>query len=284
MKIPVADGNLSALRFGDGPRTVLAAHGITASGMSFRAVASHLPEGWCLVALDLRGRGLSNALPGPYGMSAHAADICAAAEWLGAPVVLTGQSLGAYAALRAAAMRPTLFERLVLIDGGLPLPVPPNVDPDVLLEATVGPAVARLSQTFPSVESYVDFFRGHPALAAEWNEDIAAYVEYDATGAPPDIRSRVSADAVYADGRDLVVNATSFGDDLMALTLPTLLLHAPRGMFGQEPGMLPQPIVDEWVARAPRLRAELIPDANHYTILMGKRAAATVAARLTRAD
>ena len=281
--IPVADGNLRALRFGDGPKTILAAHGITASGMSFRAVAAHLPQDWSLVALDLRGRGGSNALPGPYGIDAHATDICATAEWLGAPLVLTGQSLGAYAALRAAATRPELFTRLLLIDGGLPLPVPPGIDPDAVLEATVGPAITRLSQTYPSVESYLDFFRAHPALAAEWNDDIAAYVEYDAVGNPPEIRSRVNGEAVYADGRDLLVNAESFGPDLVALTVPTVLLYAPRGMFGQAPGLLPAPIVEQWAQRAPQLRAELVDDTNHYTILMGKPAAAVIAARLTEA-
>ena len=57
------------------------------------------------------------------------------------------------------------------------------MDPDVVLEATVGPAVARLSQTFPTEESYVDFFKVHPALA-DWNDDIEAYVRYDLAGEP----------------------------------------------------------------------------------------------------
>src|SRR6266508_1275915 len=154
LDIPVNGGLLRALRFGDGPRIVLAAHGITASAMSFRAVARHLPARWSLVALDLRGRGGSAGMPGPYGMSAHAADIVAAAEHLGSPLVLSGQSMGAYAALRAAVLRPELFTRLVLIDGGLPLPVPAGADPDQLLELTLGPALARLRQSFPDVEAY----------------------------------------------------------------------------------------------------------------------------------
>jgi pimeloyl-ACP methyl ester carboxylesterase len=104
--IPVRDGSLRALRFGNGPRIVLAAHGLTASAMSFRAVARHLPAEWSLVALDLRGRVGSAGMPGPYGMAAHAADLVAATEHLGPPLVLTGQSMGAYAALRAAATRP----------------------------------------------------------------------------------------------------------------------------------------------------------------------------------
>jgi lipase len=279
--IPVPDGSLRALRFGTGPRTILAAHGITASAMSFRAVARHLPAGWSLVALDLRGRGGSAGMPGPYGMAAHAADLIAAAERLGPPLVLTGQSMGGYAALRAAATRPDLFTRLVLIDGGLPLTVPDGVDPDQLLELTVGPAVARLRQTYPDLDAYLDFFRAHPALAADWNDDLVEYVRYDATGQPGAIRSRVNADAVYTDSRDLLVNAATFGDDLLKLALPALLLHAPRGMFGEEPGLLPQPVVDHWTAHAPALHAELVEGTNHYTILLADPAAKLLAARLT---
>jgi hypothetical protein len=106
-----------------------------------------------------------------------------------------------------------------------------------------------------------------------------AYVRYDAIGEPGAVRSRVKAEAVHADSRDLIVSADSFGDDLRALKVPALLLYAPRGMLGQEPGMMPQPLVDAWTTATP-LTAELVPDSNHYTILMGKGPATTVAARL----
>jgi pimeloyl-ACP methyl ester carboxylesterase len=283
LDIPVPGGTLRALEFGGGERIVLAAHGITASAMSFLSVARQLPQGWRLVALDLRGRGGSAGVAGPFGMSAHARDICVAAEHLGAPLVLIGQSMGAYAALRAAALRPELFTRLVLVDGGLPLPVPVEFDPDQLLELTIGPAVARLRQTFASEQAYVEFFQAHPALAAEWNDDMDAYVRYDVAGEPGAVHSRVATDSVYADGRDLLVSAASFGEDLQTLTVPSVLLYAPRGMLGQEPGMLPQPVVDHWAALAPTMRTELIADTNHYTILMTDRAAAVIAAELTAA-
>lgn len=282
--LPVTGGTLRALRHGDGPRIILAAHGITASAMSFRAVARHLPPEWSLIAVDLRGRGGSAGMPGPYGMSAHAADLAAIAGHLGAPVVLAGQSMGAYVAVRAAATYPEMFSRLVLIDGGLPLPVPAEFNADALLELTIGPALARLRQTFVSVDAYVDFFRAHPALAADWNDDIAEYARYDATGEPGAIRSRVAADAVYTDGRDLLINADSFGTDLLALQAPALLLHAPKGMLGQAPGMLPEPVVEYWAQRAPRLCTELIADTNHYTILFTDPAAGIIADRLVRAD
>ncbi|GAA4243106.1 alpha/beta hydrolase [Dactylosporangium darangshiense] len=280
--IPAPDGTgaLRALRFGDGDRLILAAHGITASAMSFAAVARALPADWSLVALDLRGRGGSNHLPGPFGMDRHADDLAAAAKHLGAPVVLTGQSLGAYAALRAAARFPELFSRLVLIDGGLPLPVPTGIAPETLLEATVGPAVARLKMTFESQDAYVAFFRSHPALAESWNDDLDAYVRYDATGEPGTIRSRVNAEAVYADARDMILSAGQFGTDLAGLRMPATLLYAPRGMLGQEPGLLPEPVVAHWAATT-ELSARLIPDCNHYTILTDPAPARVAAETLT---
>ncbi|HCT79123.1 MAG TPA: alpha/beta hydrolase [Micromonosporaceae bacterium] len=280
--IPVDGGVLRALRWGEGPNVIVAAHGITASAMAFAAVARELPPEWSLVSLDLRGRGDSNGLPGPFGMDQHARDIHAVAGFLNAgKVVLTGQSMGAYAALRASVTKPDLFSHLVLIDGGLPLPVPPEVDPDLILEATVGPAIARLSQTFATDESYLDFFRAHPALADSWSEDIEAYVRYDLAGPVGAHKSKANPLGVREDGRDLIVNAASFGDDLMRLEIPALLLHAPRGMLGQEGGLLPQPLVEHWGATAPRLRTELVPDTNHYTILMTSAAAVTLAQRLT---
>jgi pimeloyl-ACP methyl ester carboxylesterase len=283
VKVEVPDGTLTALRFGTGPQIAVAAHGITASGMSFRAVARHLPADWSLIALDLRGRGGSAELPGPYGMTRHAEDLSAAAEQFGQgrPVALVGQSMGGYAALRAAARRPELFTRLVLVDGGLPLPTPAGADPDAVLTATLGPAIARLSDTFASEEVYVDFFRAHPALAADWNDDMIAYIRYDVTGSHGAIRSRVNGAAVAADGRDLLVDADSFGADLVGLTVPAVLLHAPRGMFGQEPGMLPAAVVAHWAQRAPHLVTELVEECNHYTILLTDRPAARIARHLT---
>jgi pimeloyl-ACP methyl ester carboxylesterase len=279
--VPVGGGALRTLRFGRGPQAVLAAHGITASGMAYGGVARHLPDGWTLLAPDLRGRGGSAGLPGPYGIDRHAEDLCRVAEHLDAgPVVLAGHSMGAYAALRAAVRRPELFARLVLIDGGLPLPVPEGADLDQVLDASLGPAIARLRETYASDDDYVGFFRAHPALGADWNDDIEAYVRYDLTGPPGGRRSRADENAVRTDGRDLLTGGASFGADLEGLALPTLLMTAPRGMFGAPPGMYPEELVAHWTERAPALRAEQVADCNHYTILLGEPAA-LVARRLT---
>lgn len=282
LDLPVEGGTLRVLRFGDGPRTALAAHGITASGMAFGALARHLPDEWSLFAPDLRGRGASTDTPGPYGLDRHAADLCRLAEGLGAgaPVALTGHSMGAYVALLAAARRPELFDRLLLVDGALPLPVPPGADLDGILDVTLGPAIVRLGRTYETDQDYVDFFRAHPALGPDWNADVETYVRYDLMGPDGARRSRAREEAVRQDGRDLLASGDRFAADLERLSVPALLLHAPLGLLGQEPPMLPATVVERWTGGAVDLPAELVEGSNHYTILLGA-AAKTVAERFT---
>ena len=282
--VPVDGGTLNVLRFGDGPNVVLAAHGITASGMAYGAVARHLPDGWTLLAPDLRGRGGSSALPGPYGLDQHARDVAAVASTLERPVVLAGHSMGAYVSVLAAAAHHELFERVVLVDGGLPLPVPAGADLDAVLAATLGPMLERLTRTFPDERAYLDFFRAHPALRPNWNDDVEAYVRYDLTGPAGAMRSKANPEAVGHDGRDLLGKAGALATALHALRPSTLLLSAPAGMFGDPPGFMTDELVRRWQAELPALGAELVPETNHYTILLAPDAAKTVAARMTDAS
>ena len=224
--VTVAGGTLAAFRYGapDAPpaRTVLAVHGITASSRAWAAVGRSLPEGWSLVAVDLRGRGGSRDLPGPTGLARHVDDLERVVAQLdpsgSGELVLTGHSLGAYVALLLAAESPQRFRRLVLVDGGVPLPVPDDVDLDDLLQATLGPALTRLSQTFSDAEAYVDLFRAHPALGPHWSADVETYVRYDALETPDGVRSRAVEEAVRADGRDLLGLGQRIDQALRGLT------------------------------------------------------------------
>ena len=128
LDIPVGGGNLRVLVWGTGNRVAVAVHGITGSAMSWQAVARQMPAGWTLAAPDLRGRGHSAHLPGPYGLERHAADVTAVLRHFGGRPVLAGHSMGAYVALLARDANPKLARRLVLVDGGLPRPWPDGVE------------------------------------------------------------------------------------------------------------------------------------------------------------
>ena len=283
LDVPVDGGNLHVLLWGTGKQVAVALHGITASGMSWQAVARHMPPGWTLAAPDLRGRGHSRDLPGPYGLDRHVADVTAVLRHfggLGVRPVLAGHSMGAYAALLTRDAHPSLIRRLVLVDGGLPRPVPDGVDPEAALEATLGPAMTRLRQTFPDTDAYLDFWRAHPALADHWTADVEAYARYDLIGEPGHLRARAIQDAVRADSRDIVAEKP-FADALVRLTKPTPLLTAPAGLLGAPPGFQPTNLVAAWQERVPSLRPLLVPDVNHYTIMYDGKGAAAVARAIT---
>jgi lipase len=275
LNIAVDGGELRVLQWGTGKRVAVAVHGITASAMSWQAVARHMPPDWTLAAPDLRGRGHSNELPGPYGLERHARDVAAVLRHFGGRPVLAGHSMGAYVALLARDLQPGLVRRLVLVDGGLPLPVPEGADLDATFEASLGPAITRLGQTFPSTEAYLDFWKAHPALDGHWTPDVEAYVRYDLAGEPGQQRPRAVGEAVRADGRD-VLTEKPIAEALSRLNRPTPLLIAPAGLFGQPPPLLPPELVAAWHERVPQLRPQVIPDVNHYTILFEREAAAAV--------
>lgn len=272
---------LHQTRFGSGSKPALALHGITGNGLSWAPVGAALPGDWTLVAVDLRGRGRSRDLPPSTGLRDHVADLLPLAEQLvaehGEPVALAGHSMGAFVAVHLAHARPDLFSRVVLVDGGVGLAVPADADADELLDLTLGPAIERLRRTYPSVDAYVDFFKAHPALGPFWDEAIEAYVRYDALETADGIRSRVHEASVRADGRDLLVTGAEFEPELRATPLPVTILAAPKGMFGEPPGLLPPAALAAYDG-VQHVTVEVVPDVNHYTIAFAPESAARVAA------
>jgi pimeloyl-ACP methyl ester carboxylesterase len=275
--VPVAGGPLRVAHAGasvaDAESVVLAVHGITASHLAWQAVGRDLVGDGrvCLLAPDLRGRGRSSTLPGPYGMSAHVDDLLAVLDELGAPpVVLGGHSMGAYVAALLAADHPERVSKLVLVDGGLAIPVPSDTDPEELLAKTLGPALERLGVTFATRGDYLALWRNHPALKDWWNDDVEAYVEYDVEAVDGDgVRSVVSPDAVSADSRALLFDEET-RTAISRVRAPTWLLRSPRGLLNEEDRpLLPRDVLDEFVAAHPEAHVENVEGTNHYTLLLG---------------
>src|SRR5262249_61726056 len=116
---------------------------------AWQAGARCMPSDWTLAAPDPRGRGHSRDLSGPYGLERHARDVVAVLRHFGGRPVLAGHSMGAYIALLARDSHPQLVRRLVLVDGGLPLPVPDRAGLGTVLDTTLRPAIAPLAPNLP---------------------------------------------------------------------------------------------------------------------------------------
>ncbi|MUL42233.1 alpha/beta hydrolase [Streptomonospora sp. PA3] len=259
---------------GTGEPPVLAVHGITANGLSFGAVAARLARRTTVIAPDLRGRGASGHLPGPYGIGAHVDDLVAVLDHLGIErAVLAGHSMGAFVSCLAAVRRPDRFAAALLIDGGFGLAAPPGTD----VEDVIGPAMARLRMEFADRDAYRDFWRAHPAFGGGLSAEADAYIQRDLVGAEPHLRSACAQEAVRTDGAQI------FGDSdvleaVHRLPCPARLLWAPRGLLDEEPGLYTRerlaPLAEAGVA------VEQVPDTNHYSLLLDPDAAQTVADRV----
>lgn len=272
--VAVSGGELTVAEWG-GPNAapVLAIHGITANHTAWQPFArlSDLR----VIAPDLRGRGASAHLPGPYGMGAHAEDLHAVLTHLRidrVPLII-GHSMGGFVSLVFAQHYGA--GAVLLVDGGLPLPRPADIGDEELLQATIGPAAARLEMTFPTREAYADYWRSHPALE-EFTADVACYVDYDLTGAAPNLRPAGNLAAIQADVADLA-RAERIVEALGSLDAPTRFLRAPRGLLNDEPGLYPP-------AEARRLGERFgievvdVGGVNHYTITLGQAGAEAVTA------
>ncbi|MDE3085402.1 MAG: alpha/beta hydrolase [Acidobacteriota bacterium] len=283
--VEVAGGRLRVARFGSDGEVVLGLHGITGSSMQLVPVARRLPAGWSVVAPDLRGRGASNHLPGPYGMEAHAEDCAAVLSAVSeGPVVVLGESMGAYVAVVLAARHPEVVARLVLADGGIPLPVPPGLDPDVVLEAVLGPALARLDQVFPSRSAYLEFWRAHPAVSKAWGPEVEAYLDYDLEAVEGGFRSRARPEPVRADGREHIVDPTLVADSLRRVRCPVTLVRAERDLLDQPTPLISDEALAPWRTRLPGLSDTVVGGANHYSLMLGDEGAGRIAAAVTGRD
>ncbi len=278
----MAGGQLTVGRWGDGNRVVVASHGITANHLSWLAVAELLADDdVSFVALDHRGRAGSADTPGPYGLTTHADDVTAVLRHFGDSGMVVGHSMGGFVATLAAERHPELIGNLVLVDGGLPIPVdlPEGADVETVVQAVIGPALDRLDERWANADAYVDFFKAHPAFQPpnEWTPAVEAYVRYDAVECPDgQIRSSAVKDAVLIDGGAAITEPES-SLALDRIDTPTLLLWAPRGVLDQTPGLFTLEQVQDAVQRLDHLTAVCVEDTNHYTIAVGSDGARAVA-------
>lgn len=284
-EVAVRGGTLHTAVWGpDDPAapTILAVHGVTASHKSWAYLAAALPE-VRIIAPDLRGRGRSNQLPAPYGMTSHAQDLAAVLEELAeGPVVVVGHSMGGFASLVLADLFPERVRSLVLVDGGLPLQVPAGLSDEEIISSVLGPAAERLNATFPSREVYRSFWRQHPAFSADWGPLVDAYVDYDLTGEEPELRPATRYEAMAEDTADLHRGASLLAA-LDRLTVEAEVLRAPRGLLNEPTALYAPGYLESWAGKLPTLRVTQVPDVNHYTIIMGQTGAAAVAASVRAA-
>lgn len=131
---------LAAQIFGSpGERPVLASHGWLDNAGSFDLLAPKLP-GCEIVALDLAGHGFSDSRSpdSAYNVWQDVGDLLDVADELGwQRFTLIGHSRGAAISMLFAATFPERVDKLVLLEGGLPITAEASEAPEGLAQALV---------------------------------------------------------------------------------------------------------------------------------------------------
>jgi pimeloyl-ACP methyl ester carboxylesterase len=273
--VPVMSGDLAVFQYGNGTgQPVLLIHGVTSSNRAFQLFADSLiARGKAPFAVDLRGRGDSNSLPGPFGMKQHAQDMAAVIDHFGwkKPDVI-GHSMGGFVAAALVGLYAEKVGDVVFADGGVPLPMPPGMTVEQIMPFVLGPAMTRLALEFESKEAYRDYWKPQAAFVKGWSAVLDEYVDYDLRGK----KASTNPQAVEEDSRDL------FGDDLIVKSLQglkkqSIFIKAERGLQNEDGGLYPMPVLDAVLPAYPMLKLEFLADCNHYDMFLEATGAEKVA-------
>jgi pimeloyl-ACP methyl ester carboxylesterase len=200
-------------------------------------------------------------------MAVHVADLIALLDHAGADrAIVVGHSMGCNIAARFAADHPERAAAVVLLDGGLPV-LPGEFDPDDSGEDEPPGLFDRFDTTFATVEDYMAYWRTHPALKIAWDEDIDAFIRCDFVEDEDGVRCVVNQKAVLADITDLMVDGLTW-KSVTRLRAPVRLMRAERGMYDDDP-VIPLPELAEFLREHPHVAVEMVPDVNHFTLLIG---------------
>jgi pimeloyl-ACP methyl ester carboxylesterase len=262
---------LHAIERGAGDTTLILMHGLSANAHCFDGYfRAGLAEGMRTVAVDLRGRGLSDKPATGYSMADHARDITGLMDALGIKqAVMGGHSFGALLSIYLAHHYPERVSRLVLIDAAARLH--PNV------RELVAPSMLRLGRVWPSFDAFIAEIKNAPYLTGRWTDDMLPYYRADVYELPDGSVTTYSHPAHITDA---VTRALSepWLDCIGSVRQPAVLIHAdePYGPPDGDP-ILPAEFALETVQMMPDCHYVHVPG-NHLTMLFGVGAQAGVKA------
>jgi N-formylmaleamate deformylase len=143
--------------------------GITSPAATWEFISTELARDHRVIALDIRGRGLSDKPADGFTLGDYASDVAAVVRALGLErPALVGHSMGARIAAATAVQSPELTGPLVLADPPLtgpgrdPYPMSLEAFMEQLRAANSGAAIEELGRHFPSLTDE------QLAVRAEW--------------------------------------------------------------------------------------------------------------------
>lgn len=254
------------VQWGEQGTPIICVHGITANAFCFQAFADELARDHRVFAYDLRGRGDSDKPEQDYNVPIHAEDLAELIDALGLEhPIMVGHSLGAFISLYFAAHYPEKLSKLVLVDGGVPLPWKTSNERPTWLNV----AFNRLGTPGASFQEYIQRLKATPHLGPYWNEYLDIYFDHDVRrGSDGSVVAKAYREGVLED--QLYLEEENRPEQQWAsVQVPTLFLRAGQASFSEGDQLVPE----ESAAAACRgindCRYVNFPSLNHYTINFG---------------
>ncbi|GAA3988363.1 hypothetical protein GCM10022247_03500 [Allokutzneria multivorans] len=266
---PVDGGSLAMdVRTAD-TAPVLALHGVTSHRRLWNWVTAREP-GLSLIAPDLRGRGDSSDITGPFSLRQHTEDLLRVLDALQInEIIVCGMSMGGFLGVDLAVRHPDRVSELVLLDGGFPMAGHDKLTPE-MVPLAFAPEFALMERTWPDLDEYVAV---HAAANSLLSADDPLLRDYFAHSLA-DGRVRLNRDAVLSDAKDVFFGEPQWRE----LTVPTRLVYA-EWSVGKDssPAYTPDAVAGfeaELDCLAPSVRVSTV---DHGTLMMSQTGAAAVA-------
>ena len=242
-------------------QTVLCLHGITANCRAWDMMAASLSPEYQVVAMDLRGRGLSDKPDQGYSPDQHIKDIICVMDDLGLEkVFLMGHSLGAFISLMFAARHPERVEKLILVDGAGDL----NKEQMDEVFIAIKPALDRLEKIFPSEKAYLEQMKSAPYIQP-WLPNIQVYYTYEIEAVEGGVRTNINPEYILEESVNVreIDCVSLYGD----VTCPVLILRATQGILSRKDLLLPPGTAEKMVEMIPDVSLFNVEGVNHYGIV-----------------
>jgi pimeloyl-ACP methyl ester carboxylesterase len=262
MKRAMGDGVEIQLAQWEGEeKAILCIHGITANCRCWDVIADALSPSHRVLAMDLRGRGLSGAPSTGYSMEHHSRDILAVLDDLGLErVVVMGRSLGAFISLVFGAKYPERVDRIILVDGGGKL----SEEQLVKVFAGIKPSLDRLGKVLPSFEAYLDLMKEAPFLK-NWSQALETYYQYEVEEVAGGVRTRINP--VHIEEERINLGKVDISQVYGEISCPVLILRATEGMLAWDDLLLPEDVTERMVREIANATRVDVDGTNHYTIV-----------------
>ncbi len=246
---------------GEGPILVMTP-GLTGNAHSFDGLAKAIGSDIRLIAVDLRGRGLSDKPDTGYSMEDHAGDILGLLDHLDLDrAFLGGHSFGGFLTYHIAAHHPERVRRCVVMDA------PIDIGEKTLEQ--IKPALDRLGRVLPSWDAYLAAVKQQPYYQGWWDPQIESYFRADVEeNEDGTVQSRSNPDHIFQAVEGTI--GVPWIEYLGRIEVPLLLIRAtrPYGPPGYPP-LLSADQAQTVLAALPDGRLIEI-DGNHMTFLFGE--------------